>query len=173
MSIAIRLASKDLGAVVARMNALALRMGDYAPVLQQFGLAMLRSVEKTFQAGGRPNRWVPWALSTSWRETRSVLLKSGKVSSSAKRTGRARTGKVLIDTARLKNSITASLAGTGPSSVLRIGSNVIYARIHQLGGRAGRGHKSLIPARPYLVVQAEDLELLKRMVREHLTGSAG
>ena len=31
-----------------------------------------------------------------------------------------------------------------------VGTNLHYARIHQLGGRAGRGHKLKIPARPYL-----------------------
>jgi phage gpG-like protein len=61
--------------------------------------------------------------------------------------------------------------GTPP--ILRVGSNVIYARIHQLGGRAGRGHKSLIPARPFLVVQDEDMEILKQMVVDHITGGGG
>jgi phage virion morphogenesis protein len=32
------------------------------------------------------------------------------------------------------------------------GSHLIYARIHQKGGEAGRGKKSIIPARPYMGV---------------------
>lgn len=32
------------------------------------------------------------------------------------------------------------------------GSNVVYARIHQEGGLAGKLHRSLIPARPYMGV---------------------
>lgn len=32
----------------------------------------------------------------------------------------------------------------------RVGTNVKYARIHEFGGMAGRGHKTRIPARPYL-----------------------
>jgi phage gpG-like protein len=33
---------------------------------------------------------------------------------------------------------------------VEIGSDVVYARIHQMGGRAGRGHQAVIPARPFL-----------------------
>ena len=44
---------------------------------------------------------------------------------------------------------------------MMIGSNVPYARIHELGGMAGRGHKTKIPKRPYvrtaLVSQAEKI----------------
>ena len=32
------------------------------------------------------------------------------------------------------------------------GSNMVYARIHQQGGQAGRDRKTLIPARPYMGV---------------------
>jgi phage virion morphogenesis protein len=48
------------------------------------------------------------------------------------------------------------------------GSNMVYARIHQQGGQAGRGHTSLIPARPYMGVPQDfdrriltDPEILK------------
>jgi phage gpG-like protein len=33
---------------------------------------------------------------------------------------------------------------------MTIGSDVVYARIHELGGMAGRGHKTRIPRRPYM-----------------------
>lgn len=35
-------------------------------------------------------------------------------------------------------------------NVSGIGSNLIYAAIHQMGGKTGRGRKTLMPARPYL-----------------------
>ena len=37
-----------------------------------------------------------------------------------------------------------------------IGSNLDYAAIHQLGGQAGKGHKTEIPARPYLQLTDDD-----------------
>jgi phage virion morphogenesis protein len=39
-----------------------------------------------------------------------------------------------------------------PDGSVIFGSNMVYARIHQQGGEAGRGHASLIPARPYMGV---------------------
>jgi phage virion morphogenesis protein len=39
-----------------------------------------------------------------------------------------------------------------PDGSVIYGSNKVYARIHQKGGRTGRGHKTLIPARPYMGV---------------------
>jgi phage virion morphogenesis protein len=39
-----------------------------------------------------------------------------------------------------------------PDGSVIFGSNMVYARIHQRGGRAGKGRKSLIPARPYMGV---------------------
>ena len=39
-----------------------------------------------------------------------------------------------------------------PDGSVVFGSNMIYARIHQKGGQAGRGLRSKIPARPYMGV---------------------
>lgn len=51
-------------------------------------------------------------------------------------------------------SLTGSIqeeSGDGEASIKAgVGSNIRYARIHQLGGLAGRGRKVKIPARPYL-----------------------
>jgi len=51
-------------------------------------------------------------------------------------------------TGRLRGSITHRVDKAGLRAW--VGSNVIYARIHELSGRAGRNHASFIPARPYL-----------------------
>ena len=39
-----------------------------------------------------------------------------------------------------------------------IGSNKVYAAIHQLGGQAGKNKKVTIPARPYLKLTDDDFE---------------
>lgn len=39
-----------------------------------------------------------------------------------------------------------------PDGSVIFGSNMIYARIHQQGGQAGKGNKTTIPARPYMGV---------------------
>ena len=48
-------------------------------------------------------------------------------------------------------------SGDGEASISAgLGSNLRYARIHQLGGLTGRGHKAKIPARPYLGLTKEE-----------------
>jgi len=42
----------------------------------------------------------------------------------------------------------------GPDSVT-IGNPVKYARIHQFGGMTGKGHKTKIPARPFMPISKE------------------
>lgn len=59
---------------------------------------------------------------------------------------RGRNAQILRDTGRLMNSITYE----SNASSATVGTNVIYAAIHQFGGKAGRGRKVTIPARPYL-----------------------
>ena len=62
-----------------------------------------------------------------------------------------------VDTGRLRASI---VAGTpykrGDSWMTRIGTNVVYGRIHEFGGFAGRNRSVRIPARPYLRPAVED-----------------
>lgn len=74
-------------------------------------------------------------------------------------------GKTLTDTARLRKSI--DYAAT-PAKVM-VGSNVVYARIHQLGGKAGKG--VTLPARPYLGVSKDDMEEVKAILADFLAGT--
>jgi len=45
-----------------------------------------------------------------------------------------------------------------------VGASPVYALIHQMGGKAGRGRKVTIPARPYLGLSDNERELLKEKV---------
>jgi len=67
-------------------------------------------------------------------------------------------GEVLhVRTGRLWSSVTSSVSETmGGEMEGRVGSNVVYARIHELGGVTGRHHATTIPARPYLRPSAEE-----------------
>ena len=53
-----------------------------------------------------------------------------------------------VRTGRLQNSIQSTIENGNEGSIY---TNIEYARIHELGGFAGRGGKVLIPARPYLL----------------------
>lgn len=55
-------------------------------------------------------------------------------------------GQFLLLNGLLAKSISRKVTNTS----VMVGTNVKYARIHQLGGKAGRGHRANIPSRPYL-----------------------
>lgn len=63
-----------------------------------------------------------------------------------------RQGTPLVDTENLMGSITP--AYTNDEAI--VGTNEPYAAIHQFGGKAGRGRKTTIPARPFLKLTPED-----------------
>lgn len=59
----------------------------------------------------------------------------------------------LNDTGRLRSSITTRASADEAA----VGTNVVYARIHQYGGKTGRrGARFIMKARPYLGFNAED-----------------
>jgi phage gpG-like protein len=144
------------------------RFKDLSKPLRECGLVGLRSISKTFKAGGRPVRWKP--------------------SRRAKLSG----GKTLIDTARLMRSITMEPKARSVSW----GTNVKYGPIHDLGGTIPartvlpRRAKALrwidasgnvrfakrvripatqIPAREFLVIQDEDWRVFRRIFEDHVT----
>jgi len=58
-----------------------------------------------------------------------------------------------------------------PDGSVIFGSNMIYARIHQQGGQAGRGNKTTIPARPYMGVPKDfDRRILSDPAVQKLLG---
>ncbi|HDL4131786.1 TPA: phage virion morphogenesis protein [Mannheimia haemolytica] len=54
------------------------------------------------------------------------------------------------------------------SDNVEFGSQEVYARLHQFGGKAGRGKKVTVPARPWLGVGDKDEQLLLRKAEWHL-----
>ncbi|WGE32584.1 phage virion morphogenesis protein [Actinobacillus genomosp. 2] len=65
-----------------------------------------------------------------------------------------RQGSPLVDTENLMSSITSDYDN---DSAL-VGTDELYAAIHQFGGMAGRGRKVKIPARPFLQLTSQDEE---------------
>ena len=76
-------------------------------------------------------------------------------------------GKTLDKESHLKDSI--DYAAT--SDKVMVGSNLPYARIHQLGGKTGKGHKVDMPARPYLGVSEEDKDEVRETMADFLAGA--
>ena len=143
---------------------LARRGANLRPLMQDIGEEAYRSVQKNFDIGGRPTPW--------------------KTSDRVRREG----GKTLSDTARLRRSITVD----ADSSHVRVGTNVEYARIHQLGGKTkphvirprhakglfwpGAQHPvkavkhpgSVFPARPFLTAQDDDMRRIERIAADYI-----
>ncbi len=129
-----------------------------APLLNIAGAVMRSSIEKTFREQGSP--------SGSWKPLAASTLKRGKGGA-----GR----KILIQSGRLKNSNTYQVTGRQ----LTIGSNLVYSRIQQEGGEAGRrgpfkkkgGRRAHIPARPYLVFRPEDPQKISGSIENYIGGA--
>lgn len=62
-----------------------------------------------------------------------------------------------VRTGRLRSSITATPAQkSGDAYYCTIGTNVVYARIHEYGGMTGRNHLINMPKRPFMRPAVED-----------------
>lgn len=100
------------------------------PLMDQIGGALAFSTQERFEHGVGPDG-TPWLPSER---------------------AKAQGGQTLVDQAHLLNSITHEAA----AQEVEVGSNIVYAAIHQEGGQAGRGGSVTLPARPYLGISAED-----------------
>lgn len=75
-------------------------------------------------------------------------------------------GKTLIRTGALMKSI----AWRAYPDRVEVGTNLPQAALHQSGGLAGKRKKIKLPARPFLMVQAEDWPIIEKAVTDYLTG---
>lgn len=71
-------------------------------------------------------------------------------------TPNAEDGRLAVFEGRLRNSLNYELVKEGTRSTdAIIGTDVLYAPIHEYGGYAGRGGSAFIPPRPYLIKALE------------------
>jgi phage virion morphogenesis protein len=133
-------------------------------VAAQVGEALVSSTIERFDSQRAPDGtpWQPLAASTVAPRAKD-FTKSGRIRKPAERRLLGR--KILIQSARLRNSISHQRTGTK----VAIGTNVRYGRIHQLGGMAGRGRKVTIPARPYLGISEADQGEIRRILVQELS----
>jgi phage virion morphogenesis protein len=145
--------------------ALGARMGSLKKPLGEIGRGLVTATKKRFEQSRGPvasavgesdyfgfadERWPPLAASTV-----------------AKR--RTHSSKPLMDTATLMRSITSRAT----DREVHVGTNHelapgVSAAIHQLGGKAGRGHQVTIPARPFLGIDRDDAEMIAGVVNDYL-----
>ena len=125
----------------ADFKAAARRMGklDFRGLHEELGETILEATSRHFRDERGPDG--PWERSAA--AAGRDRTKSGRKS--------RRGGKTLQRTGRLKKSINYEAEGDN----VQVGTNVVYAAIHQFGGKAGRGHAVELPARPYLYIEGD------------------
>lgn len=94
--------------------------------------------------------WAPW---------------SAGYAASLQRPNRIYPGSLLLREDDLRDSIT----NVTSARQVEVGSNLVYAAIHQFGGDTSRGHPP-IPARPYLGLSQANREEVEDLVKTFVEG---
>ena len=157
---------RTLGAIGRFSRRPRLAMRDMGAVLEE-------QTEENFAAEGRP-KWQPLSEVTIRARLggKKAYRKDGGLRKSAERTKQLM--KILQDSGQLAASVHSQYG----DDYTMVGAARPYARIQQLGGKAGRGHKVTIPARPYLPfsadfkLQPEAEKALLKTGMEHLRRAA-
>ena len=125
------------------------KVDDKRPLMRQIAGDLLDAVEENFEQQGRP-RWKALSESTIKQRRRRGTFP----------------GKILQESGGLAASVTES----DDENSAEVGTNKVYAAIHQFGGQAGRGKSVTIPARPFLSVTDEDLGDIEERVKGYIEG---
>jgi len=161
MGINIKLSANTDGAV-DRLKKVAGKAGNLSAPLNACGEILLSSIESNFEAEGR------FSEVGSWRGGNSRWADLSERTKEA----RARVGKWPGKTLQMSaGGLAASISKTVQGNTLTVGTNKAYAAIHQFGGQAGRGRRVTIPARPFLVIQDEDVEDMMDVLSKHMEKS--
>lgn len=151
-------------AVSEQLRALARRSASAAALraaLASVGDEIVHRAKSRFATARDPagRAWQPLAAATLAHYAaglrRSYRKKGGALNARGLRRVAARR-PLSGETGDLKRQIFARATITGAqSAVLSVTAGMKYAAIHQFGGRAGRGRRVRIPARPFLPIAAD------------------
>lgn len=159
-------------AVRERLREISSRMSNLSPILKAIGDRVAEQTKRRVESQGPAPDGTPWAP-----------LKPATLA-------RKKHAKILTESGHLRDSIRYQLAG---SNTVTVGTNLVYAAIHQLGGRTpartilpvrkkalywpGAAHPvksvshpgSLIPARPFLGLSDRDSREIIDMINDYIT----
>ncbi|MBI5939718.1 MAG: phage virion morphogenesis protein [Caulobacterales bacterium] len=103
------------------------------------------------------------SVNRRFREQRSPEMWKWQPSFRALREG----GSTLTLSARLRRSVKFMAT----AQRVDVGTNVVYAAIHNFGGQAGRGKKVTLPARPYMGISDGDERRIGEIIERRVTRS--
>lgn len=130
----------DSGAAQRAIAALGERARNLAPVMREIGAGVVADAQLRFKDSKDP-------YGAQWQR-----LKASTIAGRRKGPG-AGQAKPLLDTGRLRNSVTYRL--DGPSAVV-VGTNVDYAAVHQFGGTINFAARSVKVRLRQIVVKRAD-----------------
>lgn len=124
VDVRMQLRDADVQAALARLVGSLPAFGDMSPAMQSMARVLKTGAQMRFRSGKAPD-------GTAWQKSRRAAEEGGQT---------------LSLTRRLRNSITSNYSRTNAE----VGTNVLYAAIHQFGGviRAKKGPFLSIPVTP-------------------------
>ena len=134
--------------VERRLQEIAKKSSNLRPLMKNIAGIFASATEDNFAEEGRPDKWIDLS-----EVTKKQRKKIGKYP-----------GQILQVTGQLASSVNTYY--DDDSAI--IGSNLAYAAIHQLGGKAGRNKKVSIPKRPYLKLTNYNIEELIINIKKYL-----
>jgi len=139
----------DLAEISASLRALSRMGADLNPLLHDIGGELEDSTVMRFDTNIAPDG-TPWDPSQHSLDTGMPIL---------------------VDTTRLRDSIHPEVF----DSALEVGSNVVYARIHQEGGEIefSMGHTVEMPERAFLGLSDSDNEAILSIADDHYARAVG
>ena len=143
--IEIKIDNKD---VERNLLELAQKGENLRPLMKNIAGIFASATEENFKNEGRPDKWTELSEATKKQRTKQKKWP----------------GQILQVSGQLATSISTSYDEN--SAV--IGSNKVYAAIHQLGGHAGKNKKIEIPARPYLKLADNDYSEIIKETKQYL-----
>ncbi len=143
-------------------------MANTQRLMTQIGVLMKASTKARFDSGTDPE-------GKAWIPSKKMLAAPAATESKSKKKANKKTkskrgkGKTLV-VEGTRGGLQGSISFSATPFEVHVGSVLPYARIHQLGGKAGRGRKVTIPARPYLGISKEDEAEIQALIAAHIEG---
>ncbi|MER2539353.1 MAG: phage virion morphogenesis protein [Azonexus sp.] len=139
------------------LQALSKRVSNMQPILKAIGEDIKERTKQRFATSTGPDgqRWQGNSIATIQAMLASARARKGSVLKNGNLSKKVQTGlagkKLLVDTGSLARQFHVS----ANANSVTVGNSMIYAAIHQFGGKAGKGKKVTIPARPFLPVKSD------------------
>lgn len=120
----------DLRSINDMLSNMQDKVSDLTPLMKELAGIAEYAVEQNFRTEGS-------RLSFPWKKSQRAINQGGKT---------------LQDTGRLAASITSKVT----KDYATTGTNLVYAAIHNFGGKTGRGLRVTMPERPFMYLNKED-----------------